>query len=88
MKVCIIGSGYVGLVAGACFADSGNDVICVDIDKEKIAQIGRGEMPIYEPGLREMVLKSVQQNSKVLMLQKNPMTECRFSGRKKSKKSR
>jgi UDPglucose 6-dehydrogenase len=56
----MIGSGYVGLVSGACFADFGHDVICVDKDRDKIAALGRGEMPIYEPGLRELVYGNVQ----------------------------
>ncbi|HBA86529.1 MAG TPA: UDP-glucose 6-dehydrogenase [Geobacter sp.] len=58
MKICVIGSGYVGLVAGTCFAESGNDVICVDVDKEKIEGLNRGVIPIYEPGLKEMVLRN------------------------------
>ena len=55
MKIAVIGTGYVGLVSGTCFADSGNDVVCVDIDAEKIAALSQGEVPIYEPGLEEMV---------------------------------
>ena len=59
MKVAVIGTGYVGLVAGTCLADTGNDVICVDIDREKVARLTRGEIPIYEPGLAELVTKNV-----------------------------
>ncbi|RME38453.1 MAG: UDP-glucose/GDP-mannose dehydrogenase family protein [Planctomycetota bacterium] len=60
MKMSVIGSGYVGLVAGACFADSGNHVICVDKDAEKIRRLARGEVPIYEPGLAEIVLRNTR----------------------------
>ncbi|HEY8275063.1 MAG TPA: UDP-glucose/GDP-mannose dehydrogenase family protein [Pseudolabrys sp.] len=55
MRVAMIGTGYVGLVSGACFADFGHEVVCVDKDKEKIAALTRGEVPIYEPGLNEVV---------------------------------
>src|SRR5258705_13737299 len=54
MKIAVIGTGYVGLVTGTCFADSGNDVSCVDIDNEKIARLIRGEFPIFEPGREEI----------------------------------
>ncbi len=59
MNIAVIGTGYVGLVTGTCFAESGHTVLCVDTDKEKIAKLERGEMPIYEPGLDEIVHRNV-----------------------------
>jgi len=58
-KICVIGVGYVGLVTGTCFADLGNQVICLDIAEDKIARLQRGEMPIYEPGLEELVARNI-----------------------------
>jgi len=58
MKICIFGAGYVGLVAAACFAESGNSVITVDIDHERIEGLKQGIIPIYEPGLKEMILRN------------------------------
>ncbi len=60
MNICVIGTGYVGLVTGCVFSDLGNDVICVDKNPEKIAMLESGEMPIYEPGLEEMVKRNVE----------------------------
>lgn len=59
MKIAVIGVGYVGLVTGACFADLGNDVWCVDVDVQKIKGLQQGDIPIYEPGLKELVEKTV-----------------------------
>ena len=58
MKVTIYGSGYVGLVTGACLAQVGNDVLCVDIDPRKIDMLNRGEVPIYEPGLDDLIAEN------------------------------
>ena len=60
MRIAMIGSGYVGLVSGVCFADFGHDVVCIDKDAGKIAQLEAGHMPIYEPGLKDIVAKNVR----------------------------
>jgi len=59
VRICVVGTGYVGLVAGTCFAESGNDVICVDIDEAKISALKEGQVPIYEPGLEELIKRNV-----------------------------
>ena len=82
MKLCMLGTGYVGLVSGVCFADIGNQVICVDKDKTKIKLLNSGIIPIYEPGLEEIVkrnhnkkrlifttdLKEAIKNSKIIFI--------------------
>ena len=62
MKLCMIGTGYVGLVSGVCFADLGNNIICVDKDKSKINLLNKGIIPIYEPGLEEILKRNFKQN--------------------------
>ncbi|MCH9698588.1 MAG: UDP-glucose 6-dehydrogenase, partial [Gammaproteobacteria bacterium] len=61
MKITIFGSGYVGLVTGACLAEVGNDVVCIDIDTVKIDALNNGMVPIHEPGLDTMIQKNVEQ---------------------------
>src|SRR5512139_214825 len=58
MRISVIGTGYVGLVTGTCLAESGNDVICMDIDERKIGMLNEGKVPIYEPGLEELIKRN------------------------------
>ena len=60
MKICMIGTGYVGLVSGTCFADLGNKVYCVDKDKTKINKLKNGVAPIYEPGLDDLIINNIR----------------------------
>ena len=60
MKVCVVGTGYVGLVTGTCLAETGNDVTCLDVDAQKVARLNAGEIPIFEPGLEPLVKRNVQ----------------------------
>ena len=61
MKIAVIGTGYVGLVTGTCFAETGNDVICVDIDEAKVAKMKNGEVPIYEPHLDVLFERNIKE---------------------------
>ena len=61
MRLCMVGTGYVGLVSGVCFSDLGNIVYCVDKDKDKITSLNKGKVPIYEPGLEEILKKNYKQ---------------------------
>jgi UDPglucose 6-dehydrogenase len=61
MKIGVVGTGYVGLVVGTCFAETGNDVVCVDVDKKKVAMLKKGQSPIFEPGLVELLKKNIRE---------------------------
>ena len=64
MKIAVVGTGYVGLVAGACLAENGNEVICVDKDPAKVRLLQRGKIPIYEPGLRTRLRSPLPRGSR------------------------
>ena len=64
MRVAVIGTGYVGLVVGACLAETGNDVICADVDKAKIGALKQNKIPIYEPGLEPMVVRNQREGDR------------------------
>ena len=59
MKIAVVGTGYVGLVTGTCFAETGNDIICVDIDKNKVDKLSSGKITIYEPGLDDLLERNI-----------------------------
>ncbi len=62
MKITVVGTGYVGLVTGTCFAETGNEVVCVDIDKSKVSKLSNGEITIYEPGLEKLFIRNLKEN--------------------------
>ncbi|MFM7645164.1 MAG: 3-hydroxyacyl-CoA dehydrogenase NAD-binding domain-containing protein, partial [Sphingomonadales bacterium] len=61
MRIAVIGTGYVGLVTGTCFAETGNKVVCVDIDKVKVKKLSAGQITIYEPGLEKIFLRNLKE---------------------------
>ena len=62
MKIAVVGTGYVGLVTGTCFAETGNKVTCVDIDKAKVDKLASGQITIYEPGLEKIFLRNIKES--------------------------
>ena len=68
MNIAVVGTGYVGLVSGTCFAELGANVICVDVDVEKIENLNRGNIPIYEPNIESMVLRSIKRKRPAFIL--------------------
>ena len=61
MKIAVVGTGYVGLVTGTCFAETGNEVTCIDIDQSKVDRLSSGEITIYEPGLEKIFLRNLKE---------------------------
>jgi UDPglucose 6-dehydrogenase len=61
MRITVVGTGYVGLVTGTCFAETGNDVVCVDIDDNKVSKLSNGEITIYEPGLEKLFIRNLKE---------------------------
>src|ERR1700683_420160 len=79
MRVTIFGSGYVGLVTGACLSDTGNHVICVDVDAGKVEKLQKGLVPFYEPGLEEIVLRNIKSKRLVFTTDaKKPIQQSEF----------
>src|SRR5260370_42425150 len=71
-RICVVGTGYVGLTTGTCFAELGNDVTCLDIDTAKVENLRRGEMPIYDPGLAELVVDNQARGRLPFVAEKDP----------------
>ena len=61
MKIAVVGTGYVGLVTGTCFAETGNDVVCIDIDQSKVDKLSNGQITIYEPGLEKLFIRNLRE---------------------------
>jgi len=77
MKIAVVGTGYVGLVSGTCFSETGNQVICVDIDKNKVDKLSAGQITIYEPGLEKLFLRN-QKEGRLHLPKRRPLTFYHF----------